>query len=101
MSVYCSTFAFALSVCLVGVCDVDFGFDILLFTLFLHLICRVVVFVVRLHLYLQFVCVFSSSFFKSSVGICISRYVVCLCICIYLVVHLCTIMILFVFSSCV
>ena len=71
---------------------------ILLFTLFLHLICRVFVFVVRLRLLLQFVCVFFLLFFKSSVGICISRYVVCLCICIYLVVHLCTIMILFFFS---
>ena len=62
MSVSCSTFGFVLRVCLVGVCGFDFGFDITVYVILASDL-RVFVFVVRLRLLLQFVCVFFSSFF--------------------------------------
>ena len=62
---------------------------ILLFTLFLHLICRVFVFVVRLRLLLQFVCVFfllflnqvSAFVFPDTLYVCAFVFIL-LCICV-------------------
>ncbi len=56
LSVSCSTIVFALRVCLTGVCVFDFGFDITVYVI-LWSDLRVFVFVVRLRLFLQFVCV--------------------------------------------
>ena len=89
MSVSCSTFAFALSVCLVGICGVDFGFDITVYVILASdlpcvCVCRAFVFAfaVRLCFFLLFFNQVSVFVFPDTLYVCAFVFIL-LCICVH------------------
>ena len=89
MSVSCSTFAFALSVCLVGVCGVDFGFDITVYVILASdlpcvCVCRAFTFVFAslfVFFFLLFLNQVSAFVFPDTLYVCAFVFIL-LCICV-------------------